>query len=379
MSFIFIVVGFMTTAYQAQAAEYLSFTPEGNSLTVGEYTNSFVQYTNGAQEITLSPSFHSTSEKFAVIIPVPVRPFVQTSKGNIFKDIFGIVGAKVSSSELNPVGTVEVSGLKTRFTESVTSWLDELGLSYSEEQLATLKKYLNRGDHLVLVSVSLPETTLTDEEGYYGTISPVTFRMTTDKVIMPTYTNLPSPETVKKNNYFTLGKDVYTVNGGVKAFQKIQGETCTVTKTCFASYRWGSTSDSLTWLTYQTYDSALTTGNSNLVLTKIVPQATTAATPGTSTNTNTATTGTTTINNTNSLYPALLNSTRLLKRGVSGDDVKDLQSFLNKQLSLNLVADGQWGSKTEVAISVFQTKYKLKVDGIVGIQTRGFIAQLLAQ
>ena len=79
------------------------------------------------------------------------------------------------------------------------------------------------------------------------------------------------------------------------------------------------------------------------------------------------------------MYPALLNSTRLLKRGVSGNDVKDLQSFLNKQLSLNLIADGQWGSKTEVAVSVFQTKYKLKVDGIVGIQTRGFISQLLAQ
>ncbi len=379
MSFIFIVAGFMATAYQVQAAEYLSFTQEGNSLTVGEYTNSFIQYTDGSQELTLSPSFHATSEKFAFIIPVPARPFIQPSKVNLFKELFGIVGGRVSVGDTNPVGTVEAFGLKTRFAESVTSWLDELGLSYSEEQLATLKKYLNRGDHLVLVSVSLPETTLTDEEGYYGTVSPVTFRMTTDKVIIPTYTNLASPETVKKNNYFTLGKDLYAVNGGVKVFQKIQGETCAVTKTCFTNYGWGSTSDSLTWLSYQTYDSALTTGNSNLVLAKSVPQATTAVTPGTSTGTNTTATGTTTISNTNSLYPALLNSIRLLKRGVSGNDVKDLQSFLNKQLSLNLVADGQWGSKTEVAVSVFQTKYKLKVDGIVGIQTRGFISQLLAQ
>jgi len=360
MSFIFIAAGFMATAYQAQAAEYLSFTQEGNSLNVGEYTNSFVQYTDGVQELTLSPSFHSTSEKFAVIIPVPARPFMQPSKPNLFKDLFGIVGAKASISEINPIGTVEAFGLKTRFTDLVTSWLDELGLSYSEEQLTTLKKYLNRGDHLVLVSVSLPETTLTDEEGYYGMISPITFRMTTDKVIIPSYTNLPSLETMKKNNYFSLGKDVYAINGGVKVYQKVQGETCTLTKTCFSNYGWGSTSDSLTWLSHQSYDSVLATGTSNLSLVKITPQ-------------------TTTTNSTNSLYSSLLNGTRLLKRGVSGNDVKDLQNFLNKQLSLNLVADGQWGSKTEVAVSVFQTKYKLKVDGIVGIQTRGFITQLLAQ
>ena len=56
--------------------------------------------------------------------------------------------------------------------------------------------------------------------------------------------------------------------------------------------------------------------------------------------------------------------------GSSGDDVKKLQELLN-QNGYTLDVDGKFGSKTRDAVEDYQTKNKLKVDGIVGTNTWG--------
>jgi hypothetical protein len=61
--------------------------------------------------------------------------------------------------------------------------------------------------------------------------------------------------------------------------------------------------------------------------------------------------------------------TRTLKNGVRGDDVKWLQSTLNKIMDAELKIDGIFGEKTEQAVRDFQTK--VFVDGIVGKDTLG--------
>ncbi len=59
---------------------------------------------------------------------------------------------------------------------------------------------------------------------------------------------------------------------------------------------------------------------------------------------------------------------RLLKKGSVGGDVKILQELLN-QLGATLVVDGDFGSKTEATVKVFQKKAGLKQDGKYGDQT----------
>ena len=59
----------------------------------------------------------------------------------------------------------------------------------------------------------------------------------------------------------------------------------------------------------------------------------------------------------------------LLRKGSKGQAVKELQEKLNK-LGYGLTVDGDFGSKTESAVISFQKKYKLKIDGIVGNETR---------
>ena len=57
-----------------------------------------------------------------------------------------------------------------------------------------------------------------------------------------------------------------------------------------------------------------------------------------------------------------------LRIGSSGQDVKTLQTALNKRgFSLNV--DGVFGENTENAVKTFQSQNGLTVDGIVGSKT----------
>lgn len=60
---------------------------------------------------------------------------------------------------------------------------------------------------------------------------------------------------------------------------------------------------------------------------------------------------------------------RILKKGDTGQDVKDIQIALNIH-GYKLVVDGDFGAKTDAAVKDFQKKNKLTVDGIVGPKTR---------
>jgi hypothetical protein len=66
---------------------------------------------------------------------------------------------------------------------------------------------------------------------------------------------------------------------------------------------------------------------------------------------------------------------RILREGMTGEDVKWVQKVLNKIHTANLATDGKFGSKTLVAIKLFQQKNSLDKDGIVGKKTWKMLRQ----
>lgn len=60
---------------------------------------------------------------------------------------------------------------------------------------------------------------------------------------------------------------------------------------------------------------------------------------------------------------------RTVKKGSSGEDVKQLQTMLNALGYDCGLADGKFGTKTDTAVRAFQKKEGLMIDGVVGKQT----------
>ena len=60
---------------------------------------------------------------------------------------------------------------------------------------------------------------------------------------------------------------------------------------------------------------------------------------------------------------------RTLRRGDSGEDVRDVQRILNALQFGSLALDGIFGSATEAAVKSYQTSRGLSADGIVGSNT----------
>ncbi len=60
---------------------------------------------------------------------------------------------------------------------------------------------------------------------------------------------------------------------------------------------------------------------------------------------------------------------RLLKKGIRGIDVKNLQHLLNAAMGAELATDGIFGSKTRKAVRAYQKEKGLKVDGLAGRNT----------
>jgi zinc D-Ala-D-Ala carboxypeptidase len=70
--------------------------------------------------------------------------------------------------------------------------------------------------------------------------------------------------------------------------------------------------------------------------------------------------------------------TRTLRRGLSGEDVRQLQIRVAGWMSFQeaLALDGQFGPATEAAVRRFQAGYGLSADGVAGSQTFGKIYEL---
>jgi len=74
--------------------------------------------------------------------------------------------------------------------------------------------------------------------------------------------------------------------------------------------------------------------------------------------------------------PATGASKRVLKRGVSGDDVKRLQQALKILVKAQIPVTGHFLGLTDWWLRKFQQKYKLTVDGVCGPNTYAKLAEL---
>lgn len=68
---------------------------------------------------------------------------------------------------------------------------------------------------------------------------------------------------------------------------------------------------------------------------------------------------------------------KTVKLGSKNDLVKELQVYLNEIMRSNLLEDGDFGRKTQLAVFAFQSQFGLVKDGVVGPKTWEFILSLI--
>ncbi|MEC4881152.1 MAG: peptidoglycan-binding domain-containing protein [Scytonema sp. PMC 1070.18] len=66
----------------------------------------------------------------------------------------------------------------------------------------------------------------------------------------------------------------------------------------------------------------------------------------------------------------------ILRVGSRGQNVKTLQSFLNKQGLYKSAIDGIYGYRTQAAVKTFQRRHNLVADGVVGSRTENLINKM---
>lgn len=71
--------------------------------------------------------------------------------------------------------------------------------------------------------------------------------------------------------------------------------------------------------------------------------------------------------------------TKVVKKGSKGDSTKAVQKFLNWCMKSGLKVDGVCGKKTVSAIKKYQKRYKLKVDGVFGSQSKRKAKDIIAK
>ena len=79
------------------------------------------------------------------------------------------------------------------------------------------------------------------------------------------------------------------------------------------------------------------------------------------------------------LYDEEVHAKVVMRQGSRGDNVKQLQEYLNKLGYDCGTADGVYGAKTTAAVKTFQSAHKLTADGIAGDRTQAAIALEIAK
>lgn len=392
---ILIATSFVSTTH----AFYQSFWPEDRSFEVS-VPHVVLSFENGVQTTIIQPTFNGTADSFALVTVVPGEPTVVDVDPAVVENLqtstqtesVSISNVNISYTNMQggeefksiPVSSkpryhndYEVSFFPTSSIEEVSSWLDEQNYAYQPQDIQALAEYQNIGGYyFVIIHVDVAETAAYDDEGFFGTLSPIALEFTH----LAPYLPLSVMNTNEELNPITM--EVYLVS---PQYFYIPGvNTLFSEKLSTEALEFSSPEEP--WIVRQrvVFDPRLSTqdlymNNDDEGYTidpgtyrtrTINPQyrrTETGIQQGTAPSTDEPV----------ETFDTLQQGTKLLTYGVRGEAVQELQLFLNRELSLNLATDGIWGDLTHEAVEQFQSQHELLVDGIIGNQTRSYISQII--
>ena len=373
----------------------------------------FINFEDGIERMVVQPAFTGDVDDFGMVVALPSRPVLREAPEHMFNDLedhtnpfiptpvpfmmledTDMINAAIKSVtvvEQKNIGDYVSTVLQAEDEQDLLDWLDDNGYGYSEAAEENFKYYVNEGGHyFVALKINTEEVqNQTFEEEFFGQLKPLEFAFSSEKPIVPIRIMKGDMDQVSLTLY-TLGDDMLYLPGVNTLYSQelTRDNFPEIVVDCFRDPcpqpdEWANEYEARDnkWLVRQelkllpqkiTRDVYLKENTSGYV---VSPQKgkRVVDTESFVSNIGIVKGGAQTWTTNPNSYDKLVSGTRLLRSGSRGDDVKQLQQFLNNTLGTSLKEDGIWGRNTHASVAQFQTEYNLKQDGIVGPNTRKFI------
>ena len=360
------------------SAFYQVYSPAERTLEIA-VPELIITYENGIQTTVVQPEFEGTADSFLLLMLAPNEVTVKEVPEAIVQDILSLAGeAQEEREDIFPLAIettyhtdYSINTYRTSSLDEFIELLDEKQYVYTQEDIATIQEYESFvGYNLVAIEVHVSDTAATNTRGFYGTLTPLALEY---QSIAPVI-HLDLATSISQVDTYLLSEEFRYIPG----IDTIFAQQVDSSEFLHAQHAWLVQQNMSFDPTLSTQALFALVGEEYIVDESNSPRVFNSEFLRKETGV-IYTQEEVEENDSVGTYEELLESTRLLTYGVSGDDVISLQRFLNTNIQTSLVEDGIWGPATDRAVQQFQQQYNLAVDGIVGEQTRGFIQTLLEE
>lgn len=382
--------------------------------------NVFVHHADNVESVIVQPAYKGTIKDFALVFATPNRPKVTDAPTGIFEHLNNLtnpwvpvpmmLSADIASTsvaeksvtvhEIATAGDYMATILSATSATALADYLRTNGYTVSAKDTEVFNYYVSKGTwYFVALKANLTKVTPNLDGKIDGLLSPIQITFASDRAILPMKLLAGDMGTVKLLVY-TLSKNGLFIPGvDVQYAKKLTNSSPRVT-TEFDWAAWTKMNEVIyepiasilarfnpaqNWLVRMGVDVDTKSVTNDLVFTDMIPGPVSQqnGTPkrflpeqlpklaGVLPGTGEVSTG--------DRYQAFFTSTQKLTYGSRGQQVALLQELLNQIMkpASPLIPDGAWGRKTAALVRTFQTQFGIKIDGIVGSQTRTFMQSLV--
>lgn len=183
-------------------------------------------FSNGVEQLIISPSYEGSAERFAWVVPVPAKPQVEVADAALFHDLMDItktmimavepaIGTLAEDSvkviERKTVGDYDVSVLSSTEGNALMKWLSSNGYHLPAKAADPIQYYV--GKRWTFVACRVKDPSASAQGLRTGTLAPLSMTFASKRPIYPLRLSSANPKPFTLLVYLIVPPDT---NGGVK-------------------------------------------------------------------------------------------------------------------------------------------------------------------
>ena len=383
----------------------------------------FVHHADNVESVIVQPAYKGTVKDFALVFATPNRPKVTDAPTGLFENLDNVTNpfvptpmpldcpncmaiassmekSAVTVHEITTAGDYTATILSATSGDALATYLKNNGYSVNPTDVSVFNYYVAKGNwYFTALKVDVSKITPNTDGTIDGLLKPVQITFVSSQAMLPMKLLAGDMGTVKLLVYTLSNNGLFIPGVDVQYAKKLTSSSPRVTQE-FDWAGWAKLNEVVyeplatmlsrfnpnqQWLVRMGFDVNTKLVRSDLTFAENIPgpvsiqngtpkrfmpeslPTLTGIIPGTGEV------------STGDRFTLFFTSSQKLTYGSHGTQVALLQELLNQIVkpTAPLNPDGKWGRKTADLVRQFQTQFGIKIDGIVGKQTRTFMQSLV--